>query len=133
MDSRPKGLISILLALMLLPCLAGCLEQGNDTAGGSASLNDGGSPSDDSPSDSASVALALSWQPNPGPVDGYIVHEGPTAETATTVVSVTHATTVKFDAYHHLGLKPGDTTCFRIKAYNEFGESDFSDAACFII
>jgi hypothetical protein len=29
-----------------------------------------------------------------------------------------------------LGVKTGDTICFRVRAYNEAGSSEYSDAIC---
>jgi hypothetical protein len=35
-----------------------------------------------------------------------------------------------YDAWNDLRLELGDNACFRLTAYNEAGESDFSNAAC---
>jgi hypothetical protein len=97
-----------------------------------------GNATDPEPDDTASadpdpVVIALSWQPNPGAIDGYIVHTGPTPETATSVITITPASTISYGAFTDLGLGAGDQACFRIKAYNSYGQSDFSDAVCYII
>lgn len=76
------------------------------------------------------IMLLLSWQPNPDPVGGYIVYNGPTPATTASVVSVTSDTAAQFDAVADLGLNPGDTTCFRLRAYNADGQSGYSDAVC---
>ena len=79
------------------------------------------------------VIIALSWQPIQGNIDGYIVHTGPTPETASAVITVTPNPSVEYDTMSDLGLKPGDQSCFRIKAYNIEGESGFSDAVCYLV
>ena len=40
------------------------------------------------------------------------------------------APSLEYDAEADLGLRLGDLACFRLKAYNNVGESDFSQAAC---
>lgn len=97
------------------------------TVGGSSSSDDTAS------TESPPIVIALSWQATPGQIDGYIVHTGPTPEAATSVLTVTPATTVEYDALHDLGLNLGDQACFRIKAYNSEGQSGFSDAVCYAV
>jgi hypothetical protein len=79
------------------------------------------------------IVVALNWMPSPGEIDGYIIHSGPTPETADVILMQTPSTSIVIDVAADLGLAPGDTACFRIKAYNAFGVSDFSGAACFAI
>jgi len=79
---------------------------------------------------SGGVMLQLTWKANPGPIDGYIVYNGQSPATASSIVSVTNNTTAQFDAVADLGLNPGDSTCFRLRAYNIDGESDYSKAVC---
>jgi hypothetical protein len=79
------------------------------------------------------MVIALSWQANSGEIDGYMVHTGPTPELATNVITVTPDTAVEYDPVVDLGLNIGDQACFRIKAYNAEGQSDFSDAVCYIV
>jgi hypothetical protein len=38
-----------------------------------------------------------------------------------------------YDAWHDLAMHLDDTACFRVTAYNDYGESDYSDAACLTI
>ena len=38
--------------------------------------------------------------------------------------------TMIYDAWEDLRLRKGATVCFRRTAYNEYGESGFSNAAC---
>jgi hypothetical protein len=75
--------------------------------------------------------LTLSWRPNTGLIDGYMIFHGPDPDSATALLSITLETTVHLDPVLDLGLKSGDLACFRIKAYNATGTSDFSDAVCF--
>lgn len=58
-----------------------------------------------------------------------MIFHGPTPESATALLSITLETTD--DPQTDLGLNLGDASCFRIKAYNAEGSSDFSDAVCF--
>lgn len=75
--------------------------------------------------------LTLSWRPSTGFIDGYMIFHGPTPESATALLAITLETTVHYDPTLDLGLNTGDASCFRIKAYNAEGTSDFSDAVCF--
>ena len=95
-------------------------------------------PLDTAPDESASadtdpILIALSWQPTPGRIDGYIVHTGPSPETATAVITVTSDTSVEYDASIDLGLTTGEQSCFRIKAYNSEGQSGYSEAVCYTV
>ena len=90
----------------------------------------------------AGKTLTLSWAPNPEDqrVQGYIVYVGPTPETATTELSDlpigevgTTAPSKDYDAWNDLRLSLGDQACFRLKAYNSTGLSDFSQAACSVL
>jgi hypothetical protein len=85
--------------------------------------------------------LLLSWDPNPATdgVAGYIVYAGSSAVNATqqvTDLSVSsgvidpNAPAVSFNAGFDLGLNLGAQVCFRLKAYNTAGLSDYSVAAC---
>ena len=90
-------------------------------------------PGDTADADPEPVVIALSWQPTPGDIVGYIVHTGPSPETATSVITVTPNTTVQYDAVADLGLDSGEQSCFRIKAYNSDGQSGFSEAVCYTV
>ena len=108
-------------AVLVIVALTGC---GGGLGGGSA------------PTGSIHVA----WQPHPDPtVTGYVIYYGPSIPAATTVASdrpITspgfdpQAPSVTYDPVTNLGLRPGDTVCFRLKAYNSDGESDFSQGTC---
>jgi hypothetical protein len=83
---------------------------------------------------STAATIILAWQPSPDQVDSYRVHVGPTPETASTLLTVTTDTTVQYDSLRDLGLRFGDQSCFRVKAFNAAtGESNFSDAVCFTL
>lgn len=90
--------------------------------------------------------LKLSWEPNPSEehVLGYKIFKGRSpAEAMDTVVfreiAVTEpgfnpqAPSVEFRAAEDLELKHGALICFRVKAYNEVGDSPFSRAACTVL
>ena len=74
--------------------------------------------------------ITLRWTAIPGDVDGYRVFFGGTPTTADNPVSDVTTNAVTFNAGANLGLRFGDEVCFRVKAYNARGESDFSSAVC---
>ena len=76
------------------------------------------------------MKLKLTWDANPPEekVIDYAVYLGPDANASEQLTAVTE-TTIERDA-HVLGLHWGDVTCFRVKARNVAGFSDYSDAAC---
>ena len=85
------------------------------------------------------VELLLSWLPNPDEIFGYIVYYGPAADATVAVASVLSVTdddfdpqtpSVAYNAAFDLALDKGDRVCFRLRAYNEVGQSDFSSPAC---
>jgi len=43
------------------------------------------------------------------------------------------APSAEYDMRYDLGLSPGDNVCFRLRSYNEMGESDMSAAVCSVI
>ena len=72
-------------------------------------------------------------------MNGYAVYFGSSTVNASNIVSVIPVTqngfnptapSVTLDPSSDLNLSTGDPVCFRIKAYNTAGYSDFSDAAC---
>lgn len=98
------------------------------------SSSDFDDPSDWESEDTGSESpytLTLSWRPSTGLIDGYMIFQGPTPESATALLTITLETTIHYDPTLDLGLNVGEASCFRIKAYNAEGTSDFSDAACF--
>jgi hypothetical protein len=82
------------------------------------------------------TALILSWDPSTEDLKGYYVYHGPTPDTSTALLS--HLLIAEVEAEEpavtyesgEIGLKAGDTVCFRVKAYNDVGSSDYSEAAC---
>jgi hypothetical protein len=74
--------------------------------------------------------ITLRWTPIPGDVDGYRVFFGGTPTTADNPVSDVTTNSVTYNAGTDLGLRLGDDVCFRVTAYNQWGESDFSSAVC---
>jgi hypothetical protein len=89
--------------------------------------------------------IRLSWDAN-APSDmvlGYRVYFGAT-EDATSMVMVDDVTVdaptfdpampgAVYDAWSDFRLRLGETACFRLTAYNAYGESDFSNAACKLV
>jgi hypothetical protein len=89
--------------------------------------------------------IKLSWDAN-APSDmvlGYRVYLGPSEDAMGMVmvddVAVDSPTFdpatpgATYDAWGDFRLRIGDTACFRLTAYNSFGESDFSNAACKLV
>lgn len=101
--------------------------------------NDGASPA---PEPVANVVLTLTWEPNPGTVDGYIVYFGPSAnavnEETTDIKAFAgsfdpDSPLIRYDSWFDLGLSPGDQACFKLRAYNSSGISDWSSPVCGVI
>lgn len=89
--------------------------------------------------------IKLSWDAN-APSDmvlGYRVYFGPTEDaTGMTMVDEVLVEDPAFDpampgstydAWADFRLRLGETACFRLTAFNAFGESDFSNAACKLV
>lgn len=92
---------------------------------------------------SADAALArtvtLKWAPNPEKVSGYEVYFGKTATAAKMrqlpvplTLDLT-APSVQFNILRDLGALPGQSVCFRVKAYDNTTKSAFSPAVCTMI
>ena len=90
----------------------------------------------------SSQIITLDWNPNPGSIVGYIVYFGPTVATATTELSNIpvdttnfdpQAPSAQFDTWRDLAMRPGDEVCFRVRAYNDEGLSDWSSPVCSVI
>jgi hypothetical protein len=93
------------------------------------------------PSCAAGKTLTLTWAPSRAEeqVRRYKVYFGATPETAKTEIADlsvsagaldTNVPSADYDAWNELGLYLGDQACLRLNAYNEAGESAFSEAAC---
>lgn len=87
--------------------------------------------SDCAPDPSESL-ITLSWIPLPDTTLTYIVYFGDSPTTADTVASETQASEAVFHLTD-LGLQPGDTLCFRLRARNDLGMSGFSEPVCSIV
>lgn len=79
--------------------------------------------------------ISLSWYTNPDPVNGYQVFKGmtPDANKMTTVLKMQpqngNRQTVSW-TLEELGVAQGQQVCFRVKAFNSVGTSEFSKAIC---
>ena len=136
MSSSPLGarFIRGILAITLLGFLTACEDESDDVSL-KIFATDGGGPKERAPD----TELLLSWLPNPDEIFGYIVYYGPAADATVAVASVLSVTDddfdpqapwVRYNARLDLDVDEGSTVCFRLRAYNNVGESDFSGAAC---
>lgn len=76
-------------------------------------------------------SLSLSWNASTGNTLGYYVYYGATASTVVNFVSQVPSSTAKFTALaSDLNLRDGEQVCFRVRAYNTVGVSQFSEAVC---
>ena len=85
------------------------------------------------------IDVTLDWTANSDSIDGYMVHYGPTPESAIIPLHIQPLNqsgfnpakpSVSFNAADDLGLNVGDTVCFKLKTYSMLLESNFSDAIC---
>jgi hypothetical protein len=90
----------------------------------------------------ANTVITLTWKPSPGAVDGYIVYFGPSANAVSVETTVIRAFAgsfdpdaplIHYDSWFDLGLEPGDQACFKVRAYNADGISDWSAPVCGLI
>ena len=86
------------------------------------------------------VLVTLTWTPNLDTILGYTVYYGPTKATASQVASDLPLTSglidpaspsVQYNLGNDLGVAQGENVCFRLKAYNASGFSDYSGAVCY--
>jgi hypothetical protein len=115
--------------------------------GGSAQQSEPDSAPDDGVGDSgtcedcAASTITLMWDPNPESdgVIGYYVYSGDSEAAATQLISDLSSANPDFDASSpqvqysallDLGLESGERSCFRVKAYNNYGVSEYSQVAC---
>jgi len=88
-----------------------------------------------------STTIALTWDKNINTILGYEVYfaKSSSATDATYLIDTVAITSegfdasapsVEYDAWNDLGLNKNDSVCFRIKAYNSTGSSDYSEAQC---
>jgi hypothetical protein len=95
-----------------------------------------------SEANASNTLLTLTWQPNPESVDGYIVYFGPSEDAVTAETTDIKAfagsfdpqnPSIQYDSWYDLGLQLGDNVCFKLRAYNADGFSDWSLPACTIV
>lgn len=83
----------------------------------------------------------LYWNPNTDYVVGYKIYFGDSPDNATTEIATVRRKQlanpldprIDFDAAVDLQLASGERGCFRVKAYNEVGASEFSEAVCGVL
>lgn len=91
--------------------------------------------------DCTASTLTLRWDPNAVSegVIGYYVYYGVSDTNATQLISDISIVDPDFDVaspqarysvLQDLGLESGDPACFRIKAYNNYAVSDYSQVVC---
>jgi hypothetical protein len=126
MKCKSNNILSTFACLTILSTALGC---------GS------GSVSDTNP-DPDSVTIRLAWdQAEPERVTGYRLFMGETdvaedMQLADEFLVAEQpgfdilAPLVEYDTKDDLGLEMGEHACFRLKAFNDTQESDFSNAAC---
>lgn len=89
-------------------------------------------------SDCGNKTLTLTWNPNLDLVTGYIVYYGRTEDTTTVASDLPidatgfdpQAPSVTYQSWDGLGLLMGENVCFKLKAYNDAGQSGLSGPAC---
>lgn len=80
--------------------------------------------------------LTLTWAPNAQRVAGYEVYAGPSAEpTKMRLLAVPrnlklNSPAMRLHVLRDLKALPGQSVCFRVKAYDNTAKSDFSQAVC---
>jgi hypothetical protein len=134
---RTSPLIMLALSSGLLAACSG------DTSSTAPDTNSPAVLSSNAGNGATQATIRINWQPNTDPVAGYVVYYGPTPDTATTTAAelpVTNtafnavAPSVSFNAGQDLGLRDGQSVCFRLRAYNSSNTlSDWSAPACGVI
>ena len=77
--------------------------------------------------------IFLAWRKHPDEsVTGYLVFYGATLPTTTKLVGDVPETSARF-FWAELGVTKGGNVCFRLKAYNNDGASDFSPGVCAVV
>ncbi|MBK9132748.1 MAG: carbohydrate-binding protein [Gammaproteobacteria bacterium] len=96
----------------------------------------------DDQADVTNTTLTLTWSPNSDSIQGYIVYFGPSENAVTTETTNIQAfagsfdpvnPAIQYDSWYDLGMKPGDNICFKLRAYNADGISDWSMPACTMV
>jgi hypothetical protein len=97
-------------------------------------------PDDAGGDDINNMQMTLTWKPSSGNIQGYKVFYGATASSAITELSDIPNTLstsfnpaipkIQYDSWYTLRLLSGDSVCFKIRAYNADGLSDWSLPIC---
>jgi hypothetical protein len=152
--SYHKLIFAIAICLMLSGCGAG---GGSEQQSPADFAPDEGTGSDQQPTpdpapddgagdsglceECAASTITLMWDPSPEPegVIGYYVYSGESEAGSTQLITDLSIANPDFDASSpqvqysallDLGLESGERSCFRVKAYNNYGVSEYSQAAC---
>nr|BAL58743.1 hypothetical protein HGMM_OP2C291 [Candidatus Acetothermum autotrophicum] len=72
------------------------------------------------------TAIDLSWRDNSDNEDGFKIERQPSQGTWREIATVGKNTT----SYSDTGLNPSTTYCYRVRAYNAAGASDYSNTSC---
>lgn len=81
--------------------------------------------------DSGSQNLSLSWQPTSELITGYKVYSGPSSDSVDHLLKEVAISEIDTNAPSvKLSVAKNTPVCFRLRAYNEFGISDFSEPIC---
>lgn len=124
----------VLVMGTLVACGGGSQNSDSEINGATGSNTSGGGNNSGN-----TINVELSWNPNPGNVDGYAINYGTTASSvntsaakiATSLPSFNpSAPSVVFDVAAKFGVTTGDQVCFNIQAYNEAGYTTPSSSAC---
>lgn len=90
----------------------------------------------------SATELIFSWDPASESVDGYLIYWGTTALTANTHIQTLSADLGDVDytfpfatikSSRERTFEPGEKSCFRARAFNHVGISDFSEAICTVL
>lgn len=131
-----KLALAVFTAILLI---AGCSGGGESDAPPSTAPPSSGGAGDGSGTAATDTVISLAWQPNADTITGYLVYYGPSANAVSTLAVQLAiagnsfnplAPQATFNAGRDLGLHHGESICFRLRAYNGAGMSDWSAAAC---
>ena len=75
----------------------------------------------------AGLQIDLTWQDNSNNETGFKVERSPDGTEGWTEIATTLANVA---AYSNVGLNPGTFYCYRVRAYNVTGDSDYSNISC---